>query len=818
MTLKNRLSVTTLLALISLSSGALAQPVLATTKPTYGHLRANHGVTIYPRLPINRQQLRRGHFTRRLTATTFKISRQQRGIGGDYLQIIIGHYGGWIAANTVIPATIHSTTRPLKITRNHVAKPALISSTNSATWPHLTNRKLQLAIKHRFSSQQIKQLHLRIGKIVWTTHEHYFQIIGNHGFHARLPITNRQSQLTTAKSRPKQRLTKARFQSKSGQRQALTKNVKAPTLAKLNTTTKSQTMTTTNVKSRYIDKNTAVSAPRHTSVIKTTPAKLAPTNIPNAQQTQVHGDTQPIRVPQSTSPATMVRSNQKFTATVSSATPAIKPTNTTATTNTQQPIHDNHVASPVPLATPADHVSHTVTIVTATSQVPTKSNIGVTKPSQVVRRIPPTSNVPVNQDDQQHSNATINASTQTSASAININTKDSVSAASPATVPPASSHPQGMRYPSNASTAQTTTQTAGATNAQLSSSAATSSRPHSTGTSANNQASATPAPKYTAQQALQAINQLMTTNHFMGTLLVTNNGPAGVKTLTFGSADLNQRIANTADESYPLASLEKSVTGAVIQRLINEGKLTMNTTLDHFYPQVPYAQSITIRQLLDHTSGIQMGEPVPAQALTDDQQAVAFTLNHLTSTNQHHWSYSNANFTLLAGIVDQLTGQSFSANVQADILKPLNLQHTFVYNQVPATAVHPLPYTFSNGASVPRSISTNLLSSELGCGNLYASVGDFYTFIHNLVDGQLVTPTGFQELANKLQPTYSGGIYYRNDGTIRIGGADNNLYSLYVGSNNSKITMIFFANQAKWATMNTIGGQIEQILTQAATL
>lgn len=650
MTLKNRLSVTTLLALISLSSGALAQPVLATTKPTYGHLRVNHGVTIYPRLPINRQQLRRGHFTRRLKATTFKISRQQRGIGGDYLQIIIGHYGGWIAANTVIPATIHSTTRPSKITRNHVAKPALISSTNSATWPYPTNRKLQLAIKHRFSSQQIKQLHLRIGKLVWTTHEHYFQIIGNHGFHARLPITNRQSQLTIAKSRPKQRLTKARLQSKSGQRQALTKTVKAPTLAKLNTTTKVQTMTTTNVKPRYVDKNTAVSALRHTSVIKTTPAKLAPTNIPNAQQTQVHGNTQPIRVPH---PATMVQSSQKSTTTVaqqpiagiivkgqtktntrqvtqrpatppsqaanhhdqsssavptsqatinsvaptvSSATPAIKPTNTTATTNTQQPIHDNHVASPVPVATPADHVSHTATIVTATSQVPTKSNIGVTKPSQVVRQISPTSNVPVSQDDQQHSNATINASTQTSASAVNINTKDSVSAASSATVPPASSYPQGMRYPSNASTAQTTTQTTGATNAQSSSSAATSSRPHSTGTSATNQASATPAPKYTAQQALQAINQLMTTNHFMGTLLVTNNGPAGVKTLTFGSADLNQRIANTADESYPLASLEKSVTGAVIQRLINEGKLTMNTTLDHFYPQVPYAQSITIRQ------------------------------------------------------------------------------------------------------------------------------------------------------------------------------------------------------------------------------
>ncbi|WP_436704485.1 serine hydrolase domain-containing protein [Lactiplantibacillus plantarum] len=327
-----------------------------------------------------------------------------------------------------------------------------------------------------------------------------------------------------------------------------------------------------------------------------------------------------------------------------------------------------------------------------------------------------------------------------------------------------------------------------------------------------------PVTKYTAQQALQAINQLMTTNHFMGTLLLTNNGPAGVKTLTFGSADLNQHLANTVDESYPLASLEKSVTGAVIQHLINTGKLTMNTTLAHFYPQVPYAQSITIRQLLDHTSGIQMGEPVPDQALSTDQQAIDFTLQHLTSTNQHQWSYSNANFTLLAGIVDQLTGQSFSANLEADILQPLNMQHTFVYNQVPATAVHPLPYTFSKGASTPRSISTNLLSSELGCGNLYASVGDFYTFIHNLVDGHLLTSAGFRELAANLQPTYSGGIYYRDDGTIRIGGADNSLYSLYIGSNDSKIAMVFFANQAKWATMNTVGVQIEKILAQSALL
>ncbi|WP_260202975.1 serine hydrolase [Lactiplantibacillus pentosus] len=326
------------------------------------------------------------------------------------------------------------------------------------------------------------------------------------------------------------------------------------------------------------------------------------------------------------------------------------------------------------------------------------------------------------------------------------------------------------------------------------------------------------APKYTAQQTLQTINQLMTANHFMGTLLLTNNGPAGVHILPFGSANLQQHIANTADEAYPLASLEKSVTGAMIQQLIDAGKLTMDTTLAKFYPQVPYAQSITIRQLLDHTSGIQMGEPVPSQALTNDQQAIAFTLSHLTSTNQHHWSYSNANFTLLAGIIDQLTGKSYRENLQTSIVAPLGLQHTFIYDQVPADAVHPQPYTYNNGVTITRTISTNLLSSELGCGNLYASVGDFYTFINSLVNGHLVTPAGFQELADHLQPVYSGGIYYRPDGTLRIGGADNSLYSLYIGTTDGKVAMVLFANQAKWSTMNTIGLQIEQQLAQTATL
>ncbi|WP_338210044.1 serine hydrolase domain-containing protein [Lactiplantibacillus paraxiangfangensis] len=328
----------------------------------------------------------------------------------------------------------------------------------------------------------------------------------------------------------------------------------------------------------------------------------------------------------------------------------------------------------------------------------------------------------------------------------------------------------------------------------------------------------TRAKKLSAQQALSKINAIIKQNHFMGTLLVTNNGPAGVKTLSYGDANVAKKIANTNDEVYPLASLEKAMTGAVIQRLINQHKLTMNTPLSRFYPQVRYAHDITIRELLDHTSGIRMDEQIPNKVLPNETAEVNFTISHLKSTNRHVWSYTNANFTLLAGIVSKVTGKSFMSNLQSDVLDPLGMKHTFVYNQVPSNMLKPLAYTYSDGTSDADGFSAKLLSSELGCGNVYASVGDYYTFINSLVTGKLDTTAGFMDLTNNLQSTYSGGIYYRSDHSIRIGGTDNEFRSYYVGSNNGKVAVVLFANQGDWSIGNTIDKKIEYILNHASSL
>ncbi|MBU7460218.1 MULTISPECIES: serine hydrolase [Lactiplantibacillus] len=832
MTFKTRIATSTMLTLISLSSVGFTSTASARTRPLYGQIRSHQTITLYPQLPTSRRQLRRGHHTHLTSTVTFKLEHPVVGFGGTYFHIVSGHTTGWVRRQVVRPVVTARIQSKLFITRQRAIHGSIVPPVGSLLWTNISAKNLRLSTSKRLTATQLRRLRLRITSHIWTNHGQYYQLSGRDGFRAWTPITPAGSLTTPAGSNPTTLTPHATTGISAGQHVptnahlttpvALRHTISAPGVKVVTPHTQS---TKTAAPSRTSQSQTSIAAPH----LKHTAAQ------PNSQQMSSTA-TQGIRV-------TTAPTKHATTAIVHTNHPVATPTGATQTSSAPATGPQTVRVPAVSQASSALQSTAAVPIVTSISQKKVVKASSADKPAQLPNREHGASDkISVVHPVQQASSSPVKHAVASQAEPITSGrpttsqvalTKTGHATASPSTTSAANATSQatltsqsGTASQTQPATSQSTAKSAmSATTSQAASSISSQSQQTSQSSSAALKPStpasvATPviAPKYTAQQTLQTINQLMTANHFMGTLLLTNNGPAGVHILPFGSANLQQHIANTADEAYPLASLEKSVTGAMIQQLIDAGKLTMDTTLAKFYPQVPYAQSITIRQLLDHTSGIEMGEPVPSQALTNDQQAIAFTLSHLTSTNQHHWSYSNANFTLLAGIIDQLTGKSYRDNLQTSIVAPLGLQHTFIYDQVPANAVHPQPYTYSNGVTIARTISTNLLSSELGCGNLYASVGDFYTFINSLVNGHVVTPAGFQELADHLQPVYSGGIYYRPDGTLRIGGADNSLYSLYIGTTDGKVAMVLFANQAKWSTMNTIGLQIEQQLAQTATL
>lgn len=289
----------------------------------------------------------------------------------------------------------------------------------------------------------------------------------------------------------------------------------------------------------------------------------------------------------------------------------------------------------------------------------------------------------------------------------------------------------------------------------------------------------------------EQIRKLLTKNKLWGTV-VFNNKLGKIQTISVGYANYAKRKLNSSSTLYPLASLEKGYTAVIIQKLIDRHLLTMDTKLSEYYPKVRYARKITIRELLDHTSGIEMGEPIPNKVLVSDSSIVDWTLKNLKSTGKMTWDYSNANYVLLAGIITKITKEPYSKVLNTTILKPLGLTDTneYIGQQEKQAAIS----YYAQNKIEEHPISYKLISSELGCGNLYTSPTEYFKFVTALENGNLLSQESFAQLSRNRGGLYSGGFYYFKNGQ-RAQGADNGYYTFYYGDRKHNVNIVFMMNK-----------------------
>jgi len=306
-------------------------------------------------------------------------------------------------------------------------------------------------------------------------------------------------------------------------------------------------------------------------------------------------------------------------------------------------------------------------------------------------------------------------------------------------------------------------------------------------------ATSTVAPAAQANSVAQQAKTLAKRYHFKGQIMLTKNYAGKAQTIYVGDANHKKKLKNNQHTIYPTASLQKAITGAMIQQLIAKGKLKMTTKLSKYYPQVAYSSQITVRQLLDHTSGIQMAETTPSTVLSE-QQAYRYTLKQLTSTGATTYHYTNANYTLLAGIITKVTHKSYQHNLQTRIIKPLKLTHT----TDKYAAKKPLTAAVSYRAGTnyhARSYQRRLFSSLVGAGNLYTNAHDYYKIMCGMRNGKLLTRNQYQQLRHNYQVRYAGGMYRYADGTKSNHGADNGYDSYMYATEGNQHAIVYFANQ-----------------------
>jgi CubicO group peptidase (beta-lactamase class C family) len=224
----------------------------------------------------------------------------------------------------------------------------------------------------------------------------------------------------------------------------------------------------------------------------------------------------------------------------------------------------------------------------------------------------------------------------------------------------------------------------------------------------------------------------------------------------FGVRDLRSLARIDGRTNFRLASCSKQFTAMAVMLLVHDGKLRYDETLTQIFPEFPgYGKSITVRNLLNHTSGLPDYEELmaavertgpiwsPEKQITDRE-----VLQLLEKESQGkfapggQWEYSNSGYVLLGLIVARRSGQSFAEFLERRIFSPLAMDHTLVYskgkNQVAFRA-----YGHSKQNDVLVETDQSSTSATQGDGGIYANLEDLGKWDDALRNHTLLGPTEF---------------------------------------------------------------------------
>ncbi|MFQ5771653.1 MAG: serine hydrolase domain-containing protein, partial [bacterium] len=226
-------------------------------------------------------------------------------------------------------------------------------------------------------------------------------------------------------------------------------------------------------------------------------------------------------------------------------------------------------------------------------------------------------------------------------------------------------------------------------------------------------------------------------------VIVIHNGEIIFKK-GYGLANLEQKIQVSTSTNFRLASVTKQFTAMCIMMLAEQGELGFDDNLTKFFPKFPeYGNKITVRHLLQHTSGLITYEdliPDSATVPVKDRDVLEMMMQQDSTYFEpgSQYQYSNSGYAILAMIIEIVSGQTFATFLQKNIFEPLQMHNTVAYEKGSSTVPYrAFGYTESeNGFEFS---DQSITSAVLGDGGVYSSVEDLYQWDQALYTEKLVS-------------------------------------------------------------------------------
>lgn len=255
---------------------------------------------------------------------------------------------------------------------------------------------------------------------------------------------------------------------------------------------------------------------------------------------------------------------------------------------------------------------------------------------------------------------------------------------------------------------------------------------------------------FDTQKLNDLFNTLEAENQLMGTISVTKNGDE-VYYKSFGFYNVNQHLKPNKATKYRIGSITKTFTATVILQMIDEGKLTLNTTVSKYFSQIPNASKITIEDLLRHQSGL---FNVTAQKDVKDwiskpqsrkQMLARFVKNGIVFQPKKDMQYSNTNYILLSYIAEEIDKKSYAKILEDRIINPLQLKRTEFGKAINSKNNEAFSYYFENDKWNKINRQTHM-SAPMGAGAITSTANDLITFYNALFNGKLISEKALKEM------------------------------------------------------------------------
>jgi len=256
-------------------------------------------------------------------------------------------------------------------------------------------------------------------------------------------------------------------------------------------------------------------------------------------------------------------------------------------------------------------------------------------------------------------------------------------------------------------------------------------------------------------------NTLENNDKFMGSVTIFKDGDT-VYEKQVGYSDIASNQKPNTDTKYRIGSISKVFTATLIFKAIEDGLITLDKTIDTYFPEIKNASSITISHLLNHRSGIHSFTDSKEEFLsyhtqpkTENEMLTIIAQGGSEFKPGEKAGYSNSNYVLLTYILQKLYKKPYAMILEDQITQPLHLNHTFFGSKIDVTNNECYAYHFKKQWEKAEETDPSI---GMGAGGIVSTPTELVRFVDALFHHNILSQESVSKMKT-IQDTFGMGLF-----------------------------------------------------------